>query len=182
MAAGAAPGARHPGPAWPPRCTGRRGWTGPSCRRPSRPPEPLHAVALLARLLRDRPYTLAAIGPLTNIALLFALHPELEPRIERLVIMGGAVAGGNVTPAAEFNIWADPEAAARVFASALDITMVGLDVTHRALFERRAGRGAARRGPRGAWWPTSTSSTADSIWRSTGMTRCPCTTRSPSPI
>jgi purine nucleosidase/pyrimidine-specific ribonucleoside hydrolase len=48
--------------------------------------------------------------------------------------MGGAIAEGNVTPAAEFNIWADPEAAARVFASGIDVTMVGLDVTHKALF------------------------------------------------
>jgi inosine-uridine nucleoside N-ribohydrolase len=55
-------------------------------------------------------------------------------RPERIVLMGGAIAEGNVTPAAEFNIWADPEAAARVFASGVDLTMVGLDVTHRALF------------------------------------------------
>jgi inosine-uridine nucleoside N-ribohydrolase len=54
-------------------------------------------------------------------------------RIERVVVMGGAIAEGNVTPAAEFNIWVDPEAAARVFASGLDVTMVGLDVTHKAL-------------------------------------------------
>jgi inosine-uridine nucleoside N-ribohydrolase len=129
---------------------GETGLDGPDLPGPSRPPEPLHAVALLARLLRERPHTLAAIGPLTNIALLLALHPELVSRIERLVIMGGAVAGGNVTPAAEFNIWADPEAAARVFASGLDVTMVGLDVTHRALFSveraeslRASGRAGA---------------------------------------
>src|SRR3954470_18857442 len=129
---------------------GETGLDGPDLPRPSRPPEPLHAVELQARLLRERPHTLAAVGPLTNVALLLALHPELEPRIERLVIMGGAVAGGNVTPAAEFNVWADAEAAARVFASGLDITMVGLDVTHRALFSaaraeelRAAGRAGA---------------------------------------
>ena len=72
-----------------------------------------------------------ATGPLTNVALLLARHPEVQP--ERAVLMGGAIAEGNVTPAAEFNVWADPEAAARVFASGVDVTMVGLDVTHRAL-------------------------------------------------
>jgi inosine-uridine nucleoside N-ribohydrolase len=75
--------------------------------------------------------TLVATGPLTNVALLLALQPEARP--DRVVLMGGAIAEGNVTPAAEFNIWADPEAAAKVFASGLDVTMVGLDVTHRAL-------------------------------------------------
>ena len=60
--------------------------------------------------------------------------------------MGGAIAEGNVTPAAEFNIWADPEAAARVFASGLDVTMVGLDVTHRALVTTSACGAAARAG------------------------------------
>jgi inosine-uridine nucleoside N-ribohydrolase len=129
---------------------GETGLDGPDLPPPSRPPEPLHAVALQARLLRDRPHTLAAIGPLTNIALLLALHPELEPRIERLVIMGGGVAGGNVTPAAEFNIWADPEAAARVFASELDITMVGLDVTHRALFSAERAEALRAEGRAGA--------------------------------
>ena len=59
--------------------------------------------------------------------------------------MGGAIGEGNVTPAAEFNIWSDPEAARRVFASGIDVTMVGLDVTHRALFTGRAPRSASRR-------------------------------------
>jgi inosine-uridine nucleoside N-ribohydrolase len=72
-------------------------------------------------------------GPLTNVALLLARHPDVAANLDRIVLMGGAIAEGNVTPAAEFNIWADPEAAARVFASGLDVTMVGLDVTHRAL-------------------------------------------------
>jgi inosine-uridine nucleoside N-ribohydrolase len=88
-----------------------------------------HAVDFLAEHVEGR--TLVATGPLTNVALLLARHPDARP--ERLVLMGGAIAEGNVTPAAEFNIWADPEAAARVFGSGLDMTMVGLDVTHRAL-------------------------------------------------
>jgi inosine-uridine nucleoside N-ribohydrolase len=92
------------------------------------------------------PVTLVATGPLTNVALFLARYPELIPRLERIVLMGGAIAEGNVTPAAEFNIWADPEAAHRVFTAEVDLTMVGLDVTHRALIRpsdierlRRAG-------------------------------------------
>jgi inosine-uridine nucleoside N-ribohydrolase len=88
-----------------------------------------HAVDFLAE--RVGGITLVATGPLTNVALLLARHPEVRP--ERIVLMGGAIAEGNVTPAAEFNVWADPEAAKRVFASGLDLTMVGLDVTHQAL-------------------------------------------------
>jgi inosine-uridine nucleoside N-ribohydrolase len=89
--------------------------------------------------------TLVPTGPLTNIALFLARYPELTGKIERIVLMGGAVGEGNTTPAAEFNIWADPEAAFRVFTSGLDVTMVGLDVTHRALMtpahvERLSGR------------------------------------------
>jgi len=93
-----------------------------------------NAVDFLAEKIRssERPVTLIPVGPLTNIALLLALHPDARP--ERIVLMGGAIAEGNVTPAAEFNIWCDPEAAARVFASDIDVTMIGLDVTHRALF------------------------------------------------
>jgi len=84
-------------------------------------------------------------GPLTNVALLLALHPDARP--ERIVLMGGAIAEGNVTPAAEFNIWWDPEAAARVFGSGIDVTMVGLDVTHKALFSTaHIGRLAGRAG------------------------------------
>src|SRR3954452_16275145 len=93
----------------------------------------MHAVELLAAKLRERPHTLIPVGPLTNIALLLAIHPELAGRIERIVIMGGAYGLGNVTPEAEFNIWADPEAAHRVFAAGLNLTMIGLDVTHRAM-------------------------------------------------
>jgi purine nucleosidase/pyrimidine-specific ribonucleoside hydrolase len=77
--------------------------------------------------------TLVATGPLTNVALFLARYPELSSSLERIVLMGGAIGEGNVTPAAEFNIWADPEAAVRVFTSGLDLTMVGLDVTHQAL-------------------------------------------------
>jgi purine nucleosidase len=62
------------------------------------------------------------------------MHPDAAEKVERIVLMGGAYGEGNVTPAAEFNIWCDPEAAERVFRSGLDVTMIGLDVTHRAIF------------------------------------------------
>ena len=124
---------------------GETGLDGPDLSAPQRKPVQQHADDFLAEKIRERngAVTLVPTAPLTNIALLLALHSDARP--ERIVLMGGAVAEGNVTPAAEFNIWADPEAAARVFASGIDVTMVGLDVTHKALFtpahqERLEGR------------------------------------------
>jgi len=108
---------------------GETGLDGPDLPPPQGEPSPQHAVDFLAKRIEGA--TLVATGPLTNVALLLARHPEAVP--ERIVLMGGAIAEGNVTPAAEFNIWADPEAAHRVFTSGLDVTMVGLDVTHQAL-------------------------------------------------
>jgi pyrimidine-specific ribonucleoside hydrolase len=114
---------------------GETGLDGPDLPRASRPPEPAHAIDWIAMTLIGRadPVTLVPTGPLTNIALFLARYPELAGRVERIVLMGGAIGEGNVTPAAEFNIWADPEAAHRVFTSGIDVTMVGLDVTHQAL-------------------------------------------------
>jgi inosine-uridine nucleoside N-ribohydrolase len=124
---------------------GESGLDGPDLPQPSQSAQPEHAVEFLAQVYRDvdKP-TLVATGPLTNVGLLFATHADARP--ERIVLMGGAVGEGNRTPAAEFNIWADPEAAQRVFEEGLDTTMVGLDVTHRALIkdehtERMRGAG-----------------------------------------
>jgi inosine-uridine nucleoside N-ribohydrolase len=108
---------------------GETGLDGPDLPPPAGTPVAGHAVEFLAE--RAPGQTLVAVGPLTNVALYLALHPDAVPA--RIVLMGGAIAEGNVTPAAEFNIWADPEAAQRVFASGIDLTMVGLDVTHKAL-------------------------------------------------
>jgi inosine-uridine nucleoside N-ribohydrolase len=108
---------------------GETGLDGPDLPPPRREPLEQHAVDFLAERVAGT--TLVAIGPLTNVALMLARYPDARP--DRLVIMGGSIALGNVTPAAEFNIWADPEAAARVFLSGLDLTMIGLDVTHSAL-------------------------------------------------
>src|SRR5690349_688090 len=96
---------------------GETGLDGPDLPPPSREPEAIHAVELMARELRARPLTIVAVGPLTNVALLIALYPDLVENIEDIVVMGGAIGLGNVTPSAEFNVWCDPEAAKRVFES-----------------------------------------------------------------
>jgi inosine-uridine nucleoside N-ribohydrolase len=108
------------------------------------------AVDLIASVLRahPEPVVIAPIGPLTNIALLLRLHPELTARIAHVCLMGGSIGEGNVTVSAEFNVYADPEAAAIVFESGLPITMMGLDVTHQAVLytpaaERLRGLGTA---------------------------------------
>jgi len=129
---------------------GETGLDGPDLPPPAREPVSEHAIDWIAATLSAQPdpVTLVPTGPLTNIALFLARYPELQSKVQRIVLMGGAIAEGNVTPAAEFNIWADPEAARRVFSSGLDVTMVGLDVTHRALMrdahaERLAAAGKA---------------------------------------
>jgi inosine-uridine nucleoside N-ribohydrolase len=108
---------------------GETGLDGPALPPPQREPVPEPAVDFLVERLGPD-VVLVPTGPLTNVAL--ALERGARP--SRIVLMGGAYGEGNVTPAAEFNIWADPEAASRVFESGLDVTMVGLDVTHQALF------------------------------------------------
>jgi inosine/uridine nucleosidase len=129
---------------------GETGLDGPNLPGPSRLPEPMHAIDWIAQAVGEspEPVTLVPTGPLTNIALFLARYPGLESQLERIVLMGGAIGEGNTTPAAEFNIWVDPEAAHRVFQSGVDITMVGLDVTHQALMtpphvERLAAAGKA---------------------------------------
>ncbi len=77
---------------------------------------------------------LLAIGPLTNVALALKRDPDLRRHLAGLTIMGGSTGAGNITPVAEFNIWADPEAAAVVFEKAAPVTMVGLDVTNKVVF------------------------------------------------
>ena len=90
--------------------------------------------AMYERLMASpEPLTMVTIGPLTNIALLLTHYPACTAKINRLVMMGGSAGRGNFTPNAEFNIAIDPEAAARVFESGLDIVMCGLDVTHQAV-------------------------------------------------
>ena len=120
---------------------GESGLEGPDLPPAQGEPMEQHAVDFLAERIASSPQsvTLIPVGPLTNVALLLARHPDAAARLARVVLMGGAIAEGNVTPAAEFNVWADPEAARRVFESGLDVTMVGLDVTHKALVRREHG-------------------------------------------
>jgi pyrimidine-specific ribonucleoside hydrolase len=113
-----------------------------------------HAVELMADLLRaaTEPVTIAPIGPMTNVALLLAVHPELKPKIGRIVAMGGSAKGGNTTAAAEFNVWSDPEAAHRVLAEEdVPTVLVPLDLTHRCAvgagwLDRLAAGGTVGRG------------------------------------
>ena len=113
---------------------GESGLDGPTLPDPAFAPQAMTGLELMAKCLREspEPVTLVPTGPLTNIALLLAAHPELKSKIGRIVLMGGAAGAGNWTPAAEFNIYVDPEAADMVFKSGLPITMCGLDVTHEA--------------------------------------------------
>lgn len=113
---------------------GESGLDGPALPEPGFAPQALTAVELMAKTLRasTEPVTLVPTGPLTNIALLLSAHPELKVKIARIVLMGGSAGPGNWTPAAEFNIYVDPEAAEMVFGAGVPITMCGLDVTHAA--------------------------------------------------
>ncbi|MGL4672984.1 nucleoside hydrolase [Cetobacterium sp.] len=96
--------------------------------------EELNAVEFLAKTLKesDEKITIVITGPMTNIAVFLIAYPELKEKIEKFVIMGGSAIGGNVTPAAEFNIYVDAEAADIVFKSGVDIVLCPLDVTMKA--------------------------------------------------
>lgn len=104
--------------------------TGPTLPPADDGPDPGHAVQALIDCVRAHPgrITLLAIGPLTNVATAFAQAPDLPALLQRLVIMGGSAGPGNATAAAEFNIHADPEAAAQVFECGVPVHMFGLDV------------------------------------------------------
>ncbi|OMP91776.1 pyrimidine-specific ribonucleoside hydrolase RihA [Raoultella terrigena] len=113
---------------------GESGLDGPALPEPDFAPQNCTAVELMAKTLREspQPVTIVATGPQTNVALLLNGHPELHDKIARIVMMGGAMVLGNWQPAAEFNIYVDPEAAEIVFQSGIPVVMAGLDVTYRA--------------------------------------------------
>ena len=118
-----------------PSVHGESGLDGPPLPGPEGEPVELEACELMAQVLREsgEPVTIVSTGPLTNVAALLLSHPELKEKIGGISLMGGGVTHGNWTPAAEFNILVDPEAADLVFRSGLPITMAGLDVTEKAL-------------------------------------------------
>jgi inosine-uridine nucleoside N-ribohydrolase len=117
---------------------GESGLDGPSFGEPTVGIEPVGAVEFMRRVIMDadRPVTLVATGPLTNVAALLLAHPEVTEGLHQISLMGGSTERGNASPYAEFNIWADPEAADIVFGCGLPITMSGLNVTHQALATR----------------------------------------------
>jgi pyrimidine-specific ribonucleoside hydrolase len=129
------------------------------------------AVALMVSLLdaAPAPVTIVPIGPLTNIALLLAAHPSVHSKIERIVIMGGALAGGNVTAAAEFNIWSDPEAARRVLVEeSVPTTLVPMDLTMRCAVDGAWLDRLAATGPRGKTLVSLTASYREHYRRALG--------------
>lgn len=116
---------------------GKTGLDGPDLPEPTMAVESQHAVDFIIETLMREPagtVTLCTLGPLTNIGLALRKAPEIAARVKRLVMMGGGFfEGGNITPAAEFNIYVDPEAARDVMASGMPITMIPLDLTHKLL-------------------------------------------------
>ncbi|MSU92268.1 nucleoside hydrolase [Rhodobacteraceae bacterium 2CG4] len=118
---------------------GKSGLDGPDLPEPTMPLQPRHGVDFIVETMRATPagVTLCALGPLTNIALAINRAPDILPRIERIVAMGGGFfEGGNTTPAAEFNIYVDPHAADVVFRCGRPITLLPLDLTHQCLTTR----------------------------------------------
>ena len=114
---------------------GNNGLGGVEFPEPKIKPVAENATDLIRRIVRENPgeITIVAVGPLTNIATVLKVDPAIAPMIKSFVLMGGALSGGNITPAAEFNFYVDPEAARIVFDSGVPITMVGLDVTNKVL-------------------------------------------------
>jgi pyrimidine-specific ribonucleoside hydrolase len=113
---------------------GQSGMEGTQIPDPSFVPDERSAIELIADAVREtpEPVTLVPTGPLTNVATFLREYSELKERIARISLMGGSIGLGNTTPAAEFNLYVDPEAAREVFESGLPIAMSGLDVTHQA--------------------------------------------------
>ncbi|WP_439507173.1 nucleoside hydrolase [Yoonia sp.] len=119
---------------------GKTGLDGPQMADPTMPLQDQHAVDFIIQTLREEPsgtVTLVPVGPLTNIATAFQRAPDIIARVREIVLMGGAYfAVGNITPAAEFNIYVDPEAAKIVFGAGVPLVVMPLDVTHKALTTR----------------------------------------------
>ncbi|MCB9450416.1 MAG: nucleoside hydrolase [Anaerolineaceae bacterium] len=118
-----------------PNIHGESGLDGPVFAPLTRQAEPQHAVLYLVETLlqSDGDITVVTTGPMTNLAMAIRLNPDILPKIKEIVLMGGTYQLGNVTPAAEFNVFADADAAHVVFTSGRKITMVGLDVSRKAL-------------------------------------------------
>ncbi len=120
---------------------GKTGLDGPQLAEPVMPLQAQHAVDFIIDTLRQEPahsVTLCPLGPLTNVAAAFLKAPDIVARVQQIVLMGGAYFEvGNITPAAEFNIYVDPQAAEIVFKSGIPLVVMPLDVTHKALTNRK---------------------------------------------
>ena len=119
---------------------GKTGLNGPELWEPTMPLRKEHAVDFIVKILRmnrDGAVTLCVLGPLTNIALALIKAPDIAAHIHEIVLMGGGdFEGGNITPAAEFNIYVDPHAAKVVFQSGVPLVVMPLDLTHKTLTTR----------------------------------------------
>ena len=114
---------------------GATGLQGAALPDPTVPLQSQHSVDFIIEQLLNAsaPVTLAALGPLTNIAVALIKCPQIAKKIDQLVIMGGAMGQGNITPAAEFNMYVDPHAAQVVFSADIPTVLIGLDITHQVL-------------------------------------------------
>ncbi|HTZ47273.1 MAG TPA: nucleoside hydrolase [Verrucomicrobiae bacterium] len=114
---------------------GENGLAGVEFPPPKLKPVAEPAAEIIRRIVYSNPgeITIVGVGPLTNVATALKSDPDFAPKIKEIVVMGGSLSGGNITPAAEFNFYVDPEAARIVFDSGVPLTMVGLDVTHKVL-------------------------------------------------
>ncbi len=159
---------------------GNNGLAGVEFPEPKTKPVAESAQQLIRRIVRQSPgeVSIIAIGPLTNLALAFRDDPQLPSQIRSVTIMGGSLSGGNITPAAEFNSYVDPEAAQVVYRSGARITMIGLDVTRKAALSEEqirmlesagnpAGRAAGRIMRATLEQAAVQGSMADGCWRMT---------------
>ena len=121
---------------------GNNGLGGVDFPEPKLKPVSEAATEIIRRIVRANPgeISIVAIGPLTNVATVLKSDPTIAPLIKSIVIMGGSLSGGNITPAAEFNFYVDPEAARVVFDSGVPLTMVGLDVTRKVIIREEQVR------------------------------------------
>jgi len=116
---------------------GYSGLEGANLKNPTKEPSKEDAVHFMARMVEENDdVTIVATGPLTNVALFAKMYPQLIKKVREIVTMGGGIAFGNVTPAAEFNIYADPEAADIVFKLDVSKTIAPLDMTHQAYIQK----------------------------------------------
>ncbi len=166
---------------------GKTGLDGPHLPEPVMPLQAQHGVDFIIDTLRAEPagtVTLCPLGPLTNIATAFQRAPDIVARVPEIVLMGGAYFEvGNITPAAEFNIYVDPEAADIVFRSGVPLVVMPLDVTHKALTTAPRVEALRAIGTAVGQMPSPPGpiSSNASTWRNTAATAPRCTTPASSP-